>query len=805
MSRAVAPWRSLSLRLSAVFIAGLLASAFGVGYLFDRGRSEALAERERDHLRLHTERAADEVVQLIGQLRSDALFLAGTPPIQGIGRALAAGGYDTAGASSLDQWRKRLEQIFLSFADARPRYFQLRLIGVADHGRELVRVERSERGMRATPRDALQQKGGRYYVQEALALPSGAVYLSRIDLNREHGRISVPHLPTLRAVTPLHDPEGALFGVLVVNMDMGWVFARATRSLDPTESLYIADEQGEFLLHPQAGRAFAQDLGGHSRITDTFPRWSQAIAAARGGPGTFIEAPGTGLDQAAFFTERTWDPSRPERRMSFLLTEPMVLALQGMGLMRRESLLWMGALLLLAAALVVLAVRRLTRSLTGLANASAAIAEGDYAVDLPADQGGEVGTLVRAFRHMAARVADREEALERLNRELEHRVAERTTQLERQHALQGLILEHIADGVVVADPDGRFLLWNAKAAQIVGSGPKAVPPEAWPGHFGIFRDEGGEPVPPAELPLVRAMRGETIDNVELFLRNPEGGEGRWVQVTARPLRGGNGEIAGGVAVLVDVTEQKNLRRRVDADRAELARVGRLALGAGIASSAAHELSQPIAALSNYAAAAVRLDQQGRLGMDQCRDMLTRIELLAREAGEVLNRLRALIRRRRQTPGPVDVNAVAEACLDLMGERIRRQGVRITRGYGRDLPMPICDAVELTHVMIQLVSNALEAMTEPARGEPSLSIETGYDPHMGLIHIEVGDSGPGIDPGQAEGLFEPWQTEKPDALGIGLYVARSILEQRRGAIRIGTSTAGGALFRIELPAGAEMRR
>ena len=331
MSGAVAPWRSLSLRLSAVFIAVLLASALGVGYLFDRGRAEALAERERDHLRLHAERAADDVVQLIGQLRSDALFLAGTPPIQGIGRALAAGGYDTVGASSLDQWRERLEQIFLSFAEARPRYFQLRLIGVADKGRELVRVERSERGMGVTPRDALQQKGDRYYVQEALALPSGSVYLSRIDLNREHGRISVPHLPTLRAVTPLHDPEGALFGVLVVNMDMGWVFARATRSLDPTESLYIADEQGEFLLHPQAGRAFAQDLGGHSRITDTFPRWSQAIAAARGGPGTFIEAPGTGLDQAAFFTERAWDPSRPERRMSFLLTEPMAAGPPGHG------------------------------------------------------------------------------------------------------------------------------------------------------------------------------------------------------------------------------------------------------------------------------------------------------------------------------------------------------------------------------------------------------------------------------------------------------------------------------------------
>jgi PAS domain S-box-containing protein len=803
MSGAVAPWRSLSLRLSAVFIAVLLASALGVGYLFDRGRSEALAERERDHLRLHTERVADEIVQLISQLRSDALFLAGTPPIQGIGRALRAGGYDAAGASSLAQWKERLEQIFGSFAEARPRYFQLRLIGVQDNGRELVRVERTAQGAAVTPPDALQPKGGRYYFQEALVVPPGSVYLSQIDLNREHGRISVPHLPTLRAATPVRNAGGELFGILVVNMDMGWVFARASASLDPTESLYILDERGDFLLHSRADQAFARDLGGQAAIPDGFSKWAQGIVGLHDAEGAFVQPPGTGRDQATFATERAWDPARPERRLLFLLTEPLALILPDTGLMRRESLLGMGALLLLAGALVVIAVRRLTRSLTGLANASAAIAEGDYAVDLPMDESGEVATLVQAFRHMAARVADREEALAELNRGLEQRVAERTAELAQQHALQGLILEHIADGVVVADPNGRFLLWNARAAEIVGSGPEPVSPDSWSGHFGIYRDEGGEPVPAEELPLVRAMGGASTDNVELYLRQPQTGEGRWVQVTARPLRGVDGAVAGGVAVLVDVSEQKRLRRRVDSDRAELARVGRLALGAGIASSAAHELSQPIAALSNYAAAAVRRDQQGRLGADECRDVLTRIESLARQAGEVLNRLRALIRRRQQTPSPVDVNAVAEACLDLMGERIRRQGVRVARRYGRDLPMPICDPVELTHVLVQLVSNALEAMSEAAVGERSLAIETGYDPQMGQIHIEVGDSGPGIGPEQAEGLFEPWQTDKPDALGIGLYVARSILEQRQGAIRIGTSAAGGALFRVELPAGREV--
>jgi C4-dicarboxylate-specific signal transduction histidine kinase len=86
----------------------------------------------------------------------------------------------------------------------------------------------------------------------------------------------------------------------------------------------------------------------------------------------------------------------------------------------------------------------------------------------------------------------------------------------------------------------------------------------------------------------------------------------------------------------------------------------------------------------------------------------------------------------------------------------------------------------------------------------LSIETGYDPDADLICIAVGDSGPGITPQQAAGLFEPWKTEKPDALGIGLYVARSILEQRQGTIRVAMSEAGGALFTVELPVAEEVR-
>jgi PAS domain S-box-containing protein len=608
-------------------------------------------------------------------------------------------------------------------------------------------------------------------------------------------------MPTLRAATPVRDSTGGLFAVVVLNMDMGWAFERAGAFRDSTETLFIADERGDFLLHPEPGRAFAFEQGTPFRLTDAFPAHAAAILSVPPGKGTFVEFPGPRGGHVAYIAARALDPSDPNRRLLLILDEPMERALHAVGLVHRQRLLGMGGLLLLAVVLVVVMVRRLTRSLSTLARASVAIAEGDYRIALPAPAGGEVSSLVRAFRRMAAEVERREESLAELNRELERRVDERTAALARQHSLQRLILENIADGVVVTDRDGRFLLWNRKAEQIVGAGPDEVPPERWSTHFGVYRDEGGEALTAAEMPLVRAIQGQGSDNLELYLCNPHGKSGRWAQITARPLYNTVGEITGGVAVLVDVTEQKRLRQRVESHRIELARVGRLALGAGVASSAAHQLSQPITAIGNYVGAAVRLHRQGRLGEADLLDLLSRIESLARQAGEVLDRLRALIRRSPSSV-PVDVNQVADSCIDFIRDRIDRQGVKVERRYGRDLPKPVGDPMELGQVLIQLMSNALEAMEQSSPQERRLTIRTGYDRETQTALIEVADSGPGVSPAAVEDLFEPWQTEKPGALGIGLYIAQSIMETRNGRIEMEPRTAGGALFRVRLPVARE---
>lgn len=798
-------WSSVSLRLSAFFVALLVCAVLAVGFLFDQGRSQALRQRQLEHLRLHAERAADEVSGYVERLRSDAVFLAGTPPMQGIRRATEGGGADQAGGSSLEQWVERLAQIFLALAEARPQYFQLRLIGIADEGLELVRVERDEAGLRVTPAGALQQKSERYYFRQALELAPGAVYLSRIDLNREHGRISLPHRPTLRAAVPVRGADGAVFAVLVINMDMARVFERARAFTDAVESLHIADERGGFLYDPHNSFAFSFELGNPVSLAEVFPAAGERLGSPAPPAGFFEDPSGSaGEARVGYLTARRIDPEDSRRRLHFILTEPALALLRPLGPVRRESLLIVTALLVLATALVVVVVRHQTRSLAALAKASDAIAAGAFAVDLPNAAPGEAGSLVRAFRHMSAEVEQREQALADLNRDLEARVEARTCELARQHDLQRLILDNIGDGVVVVDADGRFILWNNKAEQIIGSGPEPVAAADWPSHFGVYTGVSGELVAVDDLPLVRAMRGEPMVDVELYLRRPQRGEGCWAQVTARPLRNARGEVTGAVAVLIDLTEKRRLQERLQAHRAELLTYGRLILGAEITSSAAHQLSQPLAAISNYASAAVRLHARGRLGEAELAEMLGQIERLSARAGDVLDRLRARIRRGERQSVAFDLNRTATSSLDFFSERIATTGVRVDREFADGLPALVGDPREMEHALIQLIANALEAMEVTAAIETGagagrhLCLRTGYDAHDGLIRVEVGDTGPGVSEAIAASLFEPWETDKPGALGIGLTIAQTIVEGFGGRIRMEKRRDCGSLFRVEIP-------
>ncbi len=200
------------------------------------------------------ERFLDEIKN--AELQVQALSV--TPPIQGIIRARRNNGVDPYDGSPEKLWQERLQTIFAGHLASNPNYLQIRYIGVANGGKEIVRVDRKVRGgaVRICPEDELAQKGEREYFQEALNVAPGSNYISRIELNREQGEIEVPHLPTIRLATVVYEDIAKPFGIVIINVDLRELFHKASTVPVVQGQVYLMNEYGDFLKHPDPDMSF---------------------------------------------------------------------------------------------------------------------------------------------------------------------------------------------------------------------------------------------------------------------------------------------------------------------------------------------------------------------------------------------------------------------------------------------------------------------------------------------------------------------------------------------------------------------
>ncbi|OOZ12424.1 hypothetical protein BOW35_12570 [Solemya velum gill symbiont] len=197
----------------------------------------------------------------IENLRNQTRFLSQTPPVQAIARAIKNNGFDQLEGNSRSIWEQRLKDIFKAFLQANPFYFQLRYIGVADNGKELIRVDYKNDQIITATGEQLQSKGDEKYFIETLKMSEGEIYISDVTLNREFGVVQLPHVRTIRASVPVFTPDGELFGMVVANMDIGPVFDLVMSQIRPGIKGYVSNQEGDFLVHPYPEKTFGFDLG----------------------------------------------------------------------------------------------------------------------------------------------------------------------------------------------------------------------------------------------------------------------------------------------------------------------------------------------------------------------------------------------------------------------------------------------------------------------------------------------------------------------------------------------------------------
>lgn len=227
---------------------------------------------EQDHrqtVQQHTHDLFNEVLDTKSELitfhmnkgAEDVRFLSSVPPIMGIVRASKNNGYDAIESTSTIMWKNRLSKIFFSYLSTQNNIAQIRYIGVDNGGKELVRVQRNH-GTGATEvisDNKLQTKANRDYFKNTVNLNEGQILISDISLNREFGRIEIPIWPTYRVSTPIYSDEGELFGIIIVNYNARNLFSDLSNSLPEGMNIYITNEDGQYLVHPDKNKAFAYE------------------------------------------------------------------------------------------------------------------------------------------------------------------------------------------------------------------------------------------------------------------------------------------------------------------------------------------------------------------------------------------------------------------------------------------------------------------------------------------------------------------------------------------------------------------
>lgn len=362
---------------------------------------------------------------------------------------------------------------------------------------------------------------------------------------------------------------------------------------------------------------------------------------------------------------------------------------------------------------------------------------------------------------------------------------------QRQAAL-ARIAERVIDGlpmlVAYVDRDLRYRFNNRTYEAIFGKTPRQL--------FGKPMSEVLDAETYRELqPLMaQALAGHPVSRE----MGPFQGREHWrdIQVVYMPDRREDGQVHGFFVMVHDITDRKEAESRERQHMHELAHVARLASLGEMAGEIAHEVNQPLSAIAMYSSACLRKTPPGDA---QLHTWLTAINTQAKRAGDVVRRLRSFVGKGELRPGPVDLNQIVRDVVGLMRFEADRQGVTISVETEAEELLLSAEHILVEQVLFNLVRNALEALSGQAREAPSpgrVVIRTRQDDSRAWVEVE--DNGPGVDPTRGQDIFEPFMTDKPEGLGMGLAISRSIVVAHGGILDFVDTPGGGATFRVSLP-------
>jgi PAS domain S-box-containing protein len=364
------------------------------------------------------------------------------------------------------------------------------------------------------------------------------------------------------------------------------------------------------------------------------------------------------------------------------------------------------------------------------------------------------------------------------------------------------VLDSMGDGLVVANTFGKFLVWNAAAEKIVGSGPLELPIEQWVESFGLYEPVEGQPYPTEQLPLVRALRGESCES-EMLVRSPRSTKSFWIEIAGRPLKDDKGTVIGAVAAIRDITERKisdqKLRQQHDElESSILQRTVQLEAAnrelESFSYSVAHDLRAPLRHIAGFAQ--ILGDDFSSSLEPEAKKYLERIQQGTRRLGLLLDELLNLLRVGRQ-PLNLQVIDLTAIVREVIAELAPQYAGRDVEWKLTPLPAAQCDATLVKQVFENLLSNAIK-YSRPRR---RAVIEIGEAQRDQQPAIFVRDNGVGFNMKYAGKLFGVFQRlhrdEEFEGTGVGLATVQRIIQKHRGTVWVEAELDRGATFYFTL--------
>jgi PAS domain S-box-containing protein len=761
----------LSARLTVWVVALIVLTVAATGALTYHNVSTVEVPRALDRLDIHARLLASDLEASVSELRGGVLAIptAAAVAIEGIRKATRGGGVDPFGVTTLAQWRGALGERFAAQLAANPAYRRIRLIGAIDGGREIVRTDRMgpENGIRIASQAELQQRGDRDYFQRAMRLRANEVDISPVELGREYGVIDTPHVPVVRASTPVVGPDGRPFGIVVMDVDLRGPFARVRDSARPGGAVYIVNSNGDYLVHPDPAREFGFQLGAPSRLQDDFPNLGGMLAGGKAAAQVVEERGGAEFGAAVAGVRLAQGPQL------FVVEAVPYADLATTLITVRNSTV--AAVLVAAIGAVLLAIvlaRSLTRPLTQMTAAIDSFGRGEP-LSLPTRSSGEIGVLARAFDRMAAEVREKTASLET-------EIVERRRLFARSLDLI-LIVDH--KGFVIDISPSAEAILGYRPEEIIGSKGTAL---LDPGDLERAREE------------MRAVRqGRATRNFDCRYLHRDGRivpltlSGAWLELEQRYFFIGR-----------DMTERIALEQQLRQSQ-KLDAIGHLTGGV------AHDFNNILTVITGT----IEILADAVAHSPQLASIARMIDEAAGRGADLVRQLLAFARKQPLQPQSTDVNRLVLDTAKLLRPTLG-ESVEIEIMLEEDAWPAMIDPSQLGSALINLAVNARDAM--PGGGK--LILETGnmmLDASVATIHAEkvppqpyvmiaVTDTGVGIPAVIRDRVFEPFFTTKDvgQGTGLGLSMVYGFVKQSGGHIKIDSKEGHGTTFKLYLPRSSE---